>query len=168
MKRSRPSPQKTSPKESIDSATTRILVEKGVANHCQAEYIQQVGKIVLSSNNPDFELIKPKIKIEDSKVWQQAFNFCLGYLSRNRMNITISIIKSEYHNIPRTIGFKKGKEIDQYFYNLMLVSRRLKDRSFLQDVELFSKQTNLPVPSSPKNGSPSRSSRSPKLTNSFY
>ena len=42
------SPQKAPPKESIDNATTRILTEKGVVNHCQAEYIQQVGKIVLS------------------------------------------------------------------------------------------------------------------------
>lgn len=126
---------------------TEILTNKGATNHCQSEFIEQVSDIVVHSDNPEFQLIQPRLQIQDSQEWKMALNFVIAYLKMYKMDITLNVIQNEYENISFNTGFKRPKEMDNFFEKLMTISNHLKTKTFKDQVHLFSQKVGLPDPS---------------------
>lgn len=135
--------------ENIRIRTNKVLKEKGVENHFQAEYFAETAKLLKTIKDRKYDIYKGSIKSMKTQAWKISYEFCIEYLKRNNQNQTISTIVTEMgkKQVEATGKFTNDKnELSSYFEKLMNISRtrlpipfakRVKQNARFQELSKF-------------------------------
>lgn len=97
----------------IDDLTLQEVERVGSSNYIQASYFRYLCVATIGNQNPKLESLQPNISInQDSPAWNQALKLCLAFLRRRKMDQTLSAIRHEYLDCPKSTGYSHASEVD--------------------------------------------------------
>lgn len=97
----------------IDDLTLRDVENVGSSNFIQASYFRYLCVATIGNSNPKLESLQPKLSIDKgSPAWEQALKLCLAFLRRRKMDQTLSAIRHEYSDCPKTTGYSHAADVD--------------------------------------------------------
>ena len=97
----------------IDDLTLEEVEKVGGSNYIQASYFRYLCVATIGNQNPKLECLQPNLSIDkDSSAWEQALKLCLAFLRRRKMDQTLSAIRHEYSDCPRSTGYSHAAEVD--------------------------------------------------------
>ena len=105
--------------EYILEITRSVLENSGIKNHFQAHYLQECSSIVKTDSSGILLPLTANINILDSTQWQLAIMATIAFLRRNKMEFTLSAMKNEWKVLINETGFKRGKELDAFFEQII-------------------------------------------------
>ena len=132
--------------EDLKAQTTEVMKEKGANYHFQAQFYEATSHEVVGSKNPKFCTLQPKLVEHSEQYWAEAYEFVYDFLKKNGMDLTLSTLKVEFGKgkEPKLGGTFKDYDRNEYFSDLMAVSKSMKDISFKARVDEFAEQEHLP------------------------
>lgn len=89
-----------------------VLQNAGVGNHSRAQFLVEVSREVVGSDNPLFCQLQPKIHSHESESWIRAFSLVFQYLTEHSLQSTLSAVEAEFNQgqLPKELTtFKKGE-----------------------------------------------------------
>ena len=97
----------------IDDLTLREVENVGSSNYIQASYFRYLCVATIGNSNPKLECLQPNLSInKDNPAWEQALKLCLAFLRRRKMDQTLSAIRHEYSDCPKTTGYSHAADVD--------------------------------------------------------
>lgn len=104
----------------LDNLSLEAVENAGGSNFIQASYFRYLCIATIGNQNEKLQSLQPNISIQrDSAAWEQALKLCLAFLRRRKMDQTLSAIRHEYSECPKTTGFSRASEIDIKFNQLL-------------------------------------------------
>ena len=163
----------------LDQKTTESLESHGVTNKLNASYILEVGKAVHSSDIAQFVGLYPHFYIQKTEAWKKSLCVAIAFLRRYKLEFSLEAIEIEYQHLPNETGFKRGRDLDQFFANLF-EQAAFKNKTFEENLQQFNELNGLSSPinvesfshvnleaSSSINAEPSSSIKKPLKTSSL-
>lgn len=89
-----------------------VLQNAGVGNHSRAQFLVEVSREVVGSDNPLFCQLQPKIHSHESESWIRAFSLVFQYLTEHNLQSTLSAVEAEFNQgkLPKELTtFRKGE-----------------------------------------------------------
>ena len=107
------------PRKELLDKTTEELKRCGVDHHSQAVLMNEIGKLVLSSDNPLFIPIHPKPQNRNDEAWIRSYAIVFSILKERKMDLTRDILSSEANfQIPSNVDFLKKESTYKFLSNL--------------------------------------------------
>ena len=97
----------------LDDQTLAEVERVGGSNFIQASYFRYLCVATIGSDRPKLASLQPEIKIGHSESWNQALRLVLAVLRRRKMDQTLSAIRHEYAECPRTTGYAHAADVDK-------------------------------------------------------
>ena len=158
-------------KLALDKKVDDAVRSAGGTNNLQARYVREIGKQVNISDDPALDRVRSAVEIPDDPSWQKAFNFCIAYLRRYKMDQTVLSIKDEGAIVPRETGYNRASDVTKQFREFEKISANLGVLTFRDRVELLAKsgeekpkKRELEPQKKERESGASRSSRSSKAS----
>ena len=130
MSRKQPIDVKNEMKRELAQKTLDVYSMNGGQNDSKARYIAGVAQAVLMSDKPIFTPLKPRIVDHDEEQWVKSMCFCIAFLRKNNMSLTIQTIKAECQKLPKSTGFSRASMLDNYWKKLKKCALHLGDKTF--------------------------------------
>ena len=105
--------------DALNHEVALAVKEVGGPNFIQASYMKQVCKLVLSSDSEKLDRLQPDVASFDKESWMTALKLAVAFLRRYKMDATISTIKLENPETPKSTGFSRASEVDGEFERLL-------------------------------------------------
>ena len=121
----------------LNNDTYDLFLEKGCENNLNSKFLYEISKIAINNNNSKLISIQPNIKKMDKKVWNQSLCFIISYLRRYKMEKTLQTIKLEYPQIPKSTGFVRASDIDNFFHSIKKTALIVSDQTFDEKIIEF-------------------------------
>lgn len=90
----------------------QVLQDAGVGNHSRAQFLVEVSREVVGSDDPLFCQLQPKIHSHESEPWIRAYSLVFQYLTEHNLQSTLSAVEAEFNQgqLPKELTtFKKGE-----------------------------------------------------------
>lgn len=126
-------------KVDLDRKVDRDIQKAGGNNVIQAKYIREIGKQINLSTDRKVDRLKSAPYVHDDEAWQKAFNLCVAYLRRYKMDTTLSTIKDEGISVPKETGYQRASDVNNQFRRFDLISANLGALTFRDRVEELAK-----------------------------
>ena len=102
----------------LDQKTAKSLEIHGVTNKINAHYLLEIEKAVHSTDITQFIGLHPHFHMENTEAWKRALCAAIAFLRRYKLEYTLESIELEHKHLPNETGFKRGKELDQFFTDI--------------------------------------------------
>lgn len=99
-------------RQELISESQEVLQNAGVGNHSRAQFLVEVSREVVGSENPLFCQLQPKIHSHESDSWIHAFSLVFQYLTEHKLQSTLSAVEAEFNQgqLPKELTtFRKGE-----------------------------------------------------------
>ena len=126
-------------KNELDRKVDEMCREHGLTFNLHARYVREIAKQVNLSDDPALDRVSSAVEIPDDPSWQKAFNLCIAFLRRYRMDYTVLSIKDEGAIVPRETGYNKASDVTKQFREFEKISANLGVLTFRDRVELLAK-----------------------------
>lgn len=133
--------QKISRQELINESQ-EVLQNAGVGNHSRAQFLVEVSREVVGSDNPLFCQLQPRIHKHESESWIRAFSLVFQYLTEHNLQSTLSAVEAEFNRgqLPKELtSFRKG-EASTHLMKILKSTPPPQETSFQSRVKEYIKQ----------------------------
>jgi hypothetical protein len=128
----------------LDKKVDEAVRTAGGTNNLHAKYIREIGKQINVLDDPALDRLRSAVEIPDDPNWQKAFNLCVAFLRRYKMEATLSSIKDEGAIVPKDTGYARASDVNNQFRDFKKVSEDLALLTFRDRVELLAKAGEKP------------------------
>lgn len=128
----------------LDKKVEKAVSLAGGTNNLHARYVREISNQISRSDEPSLDRLRSAVEIPNDRSWQKAFNLCIAFLRRYKMESTLAAIKDEGAVPPRDTGYARSSDVNNQFREFKKISENLGVLTFRDRVELLAKAGEKP------------------------
>ena len=126
-------------KNAFTNETAEYMIKKGVTNHLQARYQEEISKVISSSDSFSFSQMKSKCKLRNKKSWDAAYRLVASFLKDYQMSSTTSTIQLELGDQLDFLNLEMQNSEPQFDFFSEITQNIPLSATFQERVQEFSK-----------------------------
>ena len=95
-----------------------------------ARYIYEISKFAVHNDSSFMLPLQPRIRDMSNECWIKTLCYCLAYLRRYKMDLTLQTIKIECPKLPKSTGFSRTSDLDKFWRLLKKSANSLSNKDF--------------------------------------